>query len=237
MQKRIAIVAVWLAGLALSLAQPAVSKNVVFKPTFITGNDSFTAGTAFVCETVDGKQQLLLTAQHLFGTAGGFESEIPWDKLNDAVKLTVGVSMDNYEVSILSKRALLIQGAHALDDKTLANDIAAFVLDSNKSRPTLKLAKAEPKKGDRLWLYGRQRGADKLEFYPCKVVSSDSRELDYEFDSKNIKMAGTSGAPVLNADGEVVAINIGGSEQKGKLIGYGNPLLSIESHLEKALKN
>lgn len=238
MQKRITIVAVWLAGLALSLAQPAAPKNVVFKPTFITGYDSFTAGTAFVCETADGKQQLLLTAQHLLGTAGGFESEIPWDKLNDVVKLTAGISMDNYGVSISSKRALLIQGAHALDDKNLADDIAAFVLDSDKSRPTLKLAKVAPKNGDQLWLYGRQRGGDKLEFYPCKAVRSDSRELDYEFDSKSIKFPGTSGAPVLNSNGEVVAINIGGSEQKnGKLVGYGNPLLSIVSHLEKALKN
>lgn len=72
---------------------------------------------------------------------------------------------------------------------------------------------------------------------PCKTVGSSAQELDYEFDDKAIKLAGTSGAPVINSDGEVVAINIGGTEHKGKLVGYGNPMPSIVEHLEKSLRN
>lgn len=231
------IFAVWLGGLALSLAQPALPKNVIFKPTFITGRESFTAGTAFVCAAKDGKRQLLVTAHHIFGTAGGFESELAWDQLNEVIKLTVGISMDDSSVHITSKKALRIRDAHALDRTGLANDIAAFELNLQANQPVLRLAKTTPKVGDRLWLYGRQRGADKLELMPCKTVGSNTQELDYEFDDKTIKLAGTSGAPVVNSDGEVVAINIGGTEQKGKLIGYGNPMPSIVGHLEKSLEN
>jgi hypothetical protein len=231
------IFAVGFAALLDGHAQPAPATNTILKPTFITGRTSYTAGTAFLCESPDGKQQLVLTAHHLLGTAGGFESELAWDKLNETIKLTVGLSMDDASVHVASKHALLIQGAHALDRRGLANDLAAFQLDYDKSRSVLKLAKTAPKIGDRLWLYGRQRGSENLELMPCTAVTSSALELDYEFDNNAIKLAGTSGAPVLNADSQVVGINIGGSEQKGKLIGYGNPLPSIVAHLQKATAN
>lgn len=237
MRRTILIITAWFAVLAECSAQPTPPTNTVLKPTFITRRASYTAGTAFLCESPDGKRQLVLTAHHLLGSAGGFESELAWDKLNEVIKLTVGLSMDDSSIHVTSKRALLIQGAHALDRQGLANDIAAFELDYDKSRSVLRLAKTTPQIGDRLWLYGRQRGSESLELISCKVVASGAQELDYEFDISTIKLAGTSGAPVLNSDGQIVAINIGGAEQKGKLIGYGNPLPSIVTHLEKAVAN
>jgi trypsin-like peptidase len=231
------IFAAGFAALTTGRAQPAPATNTVVKPTFITGRESYTAGTAFLCESPDGKRQFMLTAHHLLGAAGGFESELAWDKLNEIIRLTVGLSMDDPAIHVTSKRALPIQGAHALDRGGLAYDLAAFELDYDRNRPVLKLAKTAPKTGDHLWLYGRQRGGEKLELLPCTVVASSALELDYEFDSRAIRLAGTSGAPVLNAEGQVVGINIGGGEQQGKLIGYANPLPSIVSHLQKATAN
>lgn len=232
-----AIILAWFSVVTASCAaDPAPSKNTVLKPTFITGKESFTAGTAFVCESPDGKKHFLLTAHHLFGSAGGFESELPWDKLNEVIKLTVSISMEDSSIHVLSKKALLIAGARALDNAGLANDIAAFELDYDKTRPALALAKIAPKVGERLWLYGRQRGSDRLELLACITTASNATELDYAFDNKTINLAGTSGAPVLNANAQVVAINIGGTEHNGKLIGYGNPTASIVAHLDRALK-
>jgi S1-C subfamily serine protease len=65
--------------------------------------------------------------------------------------------------------------------------------------------------------------------------SSDS-ELEYIFDDKKINLAGTSGAPVLNVAGEVVAINLGGGEEGGRFVGMGNPCNSISNLLKAAIK-
>lgn len=226
----------WLVLGATGIAQPVPAKNTVLKPTFITGYESFTAGTAFVCDLPDGKGRFLLTAHHLLGPAGGFETELPWNKLNEVIKLTVALSMDDPTVHIVSRKALQIPGARALDRSGWADDLAAFHIDSDKRSPALQLAKTMPKPGERLWLYARQRGSDKLALFPCTAATSNGRELHYTFSDRAIKLAGTSGAPVLNAEGLIVAINIGGGEENGRLIGYGNPAPSVVAHLERATK-
>lgn len=236
MRKIFLIFASWTVTLLICAAQPTPPKNCIFKPTFITGHESFTAGTAFVCVTPDGQAEVLLTAHHLLGSAGGFPAELEWDKINDFVRLTVGLSMDDPSIHIVSSSALRIPGAHALSKEGLANDIAAFKLDQDSTRAHLKLAITAPKSGDKLWLYGRQRGSDNLELMPCRARASTELELDYEFTSNDIKLPGTSGAPVLNDKGQVVAINIGGVEHEGKLVGYGNPLASIVAHLNEVGK-
>ena len=221
------------AGVAATRPNPPT--NTIFKPTFLTGFSSYTAGTAFVCEFPEG-QQLLLTAHHLLGSAGGFESELRWNELNQVIKLTVGISFHDTSVSLTSKRALLIDGARALDQRGLANDIAAFSVEPKSGQPTLKLAKQNPKVGDTVWLFGRQAGQSKTELLPTVVTSSVASELDYAFENKSVQLRGTSGAPVIDSEGAVVAINIGGTEHEGKLIGYGNPVASIRAHLARAIK-
>jgi hypothetical protein len=178
---------------------------------------------------------LLLTAQHLLGPAGGFPADLPWDSLNETIKVAKAVSMDDPGVSVTSKRAILIKGAHKLDKTGMANDIAVFELDSSNNLPALRLSQTSPASGDRVWLYGRQRNSQVVELFPATVVRSDSQELRFVFDLNDIRLPGTSGAPVLNSAGEVVAINIGGVERAGKLMGYGNPVLSVRNHLHEAL--
>jgi hypothetical protein len=197
---------------------------------------SFSAGTAFVCEYPDSSRQLLITAHHLFGPGGGLDSEIPWNQLNQVIKLTVGLSMHDASVHLVSKKALLIPGARPLDKKGLNDDIAAFELDYDKTRSTLKLSKDAPKVGERVWLYGRQIGSSFVELIPCTVINSSPKQLDYSVDRKPFELCATSGAPVLNAEGQVVAVNIGGRQDGEKFVGLGNPSTSVLAHLEGALK-
>lgn len=68
------------------------------------------------------------------------------------------------------------------------------------------------------------------------VRKSTESEFEYAFEEKQINLAGTSGAPVLNTFGEVVALNIGGGEEAGRYWGMGNPCDSISSLLKAALK-
>lgn len=216
-------------------AEPVPPKNVVYKPTFKTEGHDFTAGTAFLCQYPGKNTAVLMTAQHLLGPAGGFPSNVPWDALNQTIKKTTGVSMDDPSVIINCKQAILLEGAHALDKTGMENDIAVF--ESDATIPTaLKLAEISPAVGDRVWLYGRERGGNTLKLFPGTVLKSNRKELDFVFDQNDIRLPGTSGAPVLNASGEVVAINIGGNNRSEKLVGYGNPVSSIRNHLQKALK-
>jgi hypothetical protein len=227
-----------LIGLGARLyADPVPVKNVVFKPTFETASKPYPAGTAFLCEYPGRKSIVLMTAHHLFGPAGGFPAEIPWDHLNEAIKQTTAVSVDDPGVRVSSKRAILIEGAHASDKTEMQNDIAIFELDSTNVMSALRLAEKSPAPGDRVWLYARQRGGTALELLPAMVVSSTRRELLFGFDQADVHLAGTSGAPVLDADGEVVAINLGGYARGGRRMGFGNPMLSIRYHLQKALKD
>lgn len=233
--RTIALILILLAAPRAGSCQPTPPQNTVFIPTFITGYDSYTAGTAFVCESPNGEKSLLLTAHHLLGSAGGFPTELNWDQLNRTIKMTVGLSMDDSSTHVFSKRAILIQGARALDKAGFAEDLAAFELAPDKARPTLKLATQSPKVGDKVWLLGRLPGSSKLELVLGTVRSSTPKELRYEFDRGGIKLTGTSGAPVLNASGDVVAVNIGGGQREGKVVGIGNPLPSITALLTKAL--
>ncbi|HEY1111198.1 MAG TPA: hypothetical protein VGE76_21255 [Opitutaceae bacterium] len=62
---------------------------------------------------------------------------------------------------------------------------------------------------------------------------ADAKDINYVFQKADMKLGGTSGAPVLSESGEVVAINLGGGPDKGRLVGIGNPAASILAELSK----
>jgi len=213
-------------------ADPSPPTNTVFRPTFATKEGPVLAGTAFVCEWPDGGSHLLLTVHHLFGPLGGMEKEVPWDRLHEVVSRVTAQSMHDPSYKITSRKVLRIPGAKALDDAGWEHDIAAFELEPNKARPVLKLARTQPKVGDRVWLFGQLPDSDVTKLYSATVVASDEKRLDYGFDQRAVRFRGTSGAPILDAKGDVVAVNVGGGVEDGKSIGIGNPTPSVIAHLK-----
>jgi hypothetical protein len=118
-------------------------------------------------------------------------------------------------------------------------DVAAFPLDTAKApiHPVrLKLAAAAPKVGDSVWLLAQvPEGAPPSQLLHHAVVrSSTDQALQYAFDNVGLNLQGTSGAPVVNAAGEVVGTNLGGGTLPGKLIGVGNSLASLRALLNAA---
>ena len=224
-----------LAGAAIGRASPTPPTNTVCRPTFTTAAGPFSAGTAFVCDYPEGKVQLLLTAQHLFGPAGGLPAAIPWNEMSAKISKADAVCIDNSAVHLVSTNTVPIEGAHGLDNRGLRNDLAVFTLPESKDRQALKLAAGAPRVGDPVWLYACQAEGKQVELIQASVALSTDQELDYSFTNTTIKLHGTSGAPVLDADGNVVALNIGSTLRRGKLVGYGNPVSSIREHLDKAL--
>src|SRR5436190_8950723 len=224
-----------LAAIAVSSAhaQPKVPDHVVLKPTFMTGYDSFSGGTAFLCTVPEMDGILILTAHHLFGSACGLDREYTWQELPKTFVPTTCLSMTDPTHYITSTKPLTIPGAHALDKSGYHNDLAGYRLLPAQSVPSLKLATARPAVGTTVFLHARQRGKQTLDMFKAIVRKSTDTEFEYVYDTR-LNLAGTSGAPVLNTFGEVVAVNIGGSEEAGKQWGMGNPCTSIIRLLKSA---
>src|SRR5712691_5672937 len=60
---------------------PVPPAHVVLKPTFMSGHESFSGGTAFLCTVPGVEGTFLLTAQHLFGPACGLKRELSWQEV------------------------------------------------------------------------------------------------------------------------------------------------------------
>lgn len=215
---------------------PTVPQDVVLKPTFMTGFDSFSGGTAFLC-TIPGLQEtFLLTAQHLFGPACGLKRQFTWQEVPKTFVVVTALSITDPIHFISSSNCVAIPGARALDNRGYDKDLAAYRISSEPKPASLRLASNRPKVGETVFLYGRQRGKTTLDMLRAVVRKSTDSELEYVFDDKQINLAGTSGAPVVNVSGEVVALNIGGGEEEGRLMGMGNPCNSIANLLKLAVK-
>jgi len=105
---------------------PKVPDHVVLKPTFMTGYDSFSGGTAFVCQVPDFDGMLILTAHHLFGSACGLAREFTWQELPKTFVAVTGLSMSDPTRYVTSVKPLTIPGAHGLDGSGYHNDLAGY---------------------------------------------------------------------------------------------------------------
>ncbi len=224
------------AVVAADAQAPTVPEHVVLKPTFMTGYDSFSGGTAFLCNIPGVEGTFLLTAQHLFGPACGLKRQFSWREIRNTFLVVTGLSITEPRHFVTCSNCVAIPGARALDNRGYDKDLAAYRLSSDQKPASLRLAATRPKVGETVFLHARQRGKTSLDMLRAVVRKSTDSEFEYAFEEKQINLAGTSGAPVLNAAGEVVALNIGGAEEAGRFWGMGNPCDSISSLLKAALK-
>ena len=217
---------------ALLGATPTPPADVVFKPTFLTGYSSLTAGTGFVARLKDN--HVFLTAHHLFGPAAGLERDLTPAEAKDFASGLAACSMNHLSKLLTSSEMILIPSAKAFEQNDAGHDVAAFRLADYKG-PALLVANAAPKKGDKVYLLARPRGEEQLRLISGFISRVGPNLLEYLYDETGMNFAGTSGAPVLNESGEVVGINLGGGELRGKEFGFGNPVTSFAALVSAAL--
>jgi hypothetical protein len=214
---------------------------VVFRPTFTTDRGKVTAGTAFAIQIPECDEAVLLTALHLFGPAGGLIEDIPPEMLGGAVRsIALEGCFNPDRKADFAAQTLTIQHSQPHPHRSPAGDIAAFRIPAPTPLHPLKLAPSLPAVGERVFLAAQVLiGASEEErIHPAVVLDVAHVKMGfvYEFDNSNIHIAATSGAPVLNQMGEVVAINLGGGQLKGRSLGFGNPVTGFRPHLQKAVK-
>ncbi|WP_299407665.1 serine protease [Acaryochloris sp. IP29b_bin.148] len=197
------------------------------RPSFKGPDGQFGAGTAFVVS--QDNAVFLLTAHHLFGPAGGLDREYTWSEMP-----TFSASGENplSKVSVVAGQALPVKGARGMQGTQVNADLAIFPVQSNSQVHAMSLATALPQVSDEVWLIGEVIGSS--EYKHKAVVDQVSKEgIYYRFDNK-IELRATSGAPIVDKKGQVVAMNLGGGEYQGAVMGIGNPAPVINCHLQAA---
>lgn len=204
-------------GSGAALADPPKGvAGALCRPTFELKDQPLSAGTAFLMETGVEKQPLVLvTAHHLLGPMGGLPAEIAWNDVPEAVKRATCQSITVPAQTWIGK-PLAVPGAASFNNQTSdgLRDIALLALQGKSSASPLKLAAAQPKVGDAVWLVAQLvSGAprDKL-LFKARVVRVQDLAINYLVDDPagTFELRATSGAPVVNERGEVVAVNIAG---------------------------
>jgi len=201
---------------------PTAATAVICRPTFSVDGQPLEAGTAFLLSTPTGPA--LVTAQHLFGPAGGLDTDIAWSQMPARVSGAACRTLSGDAIWTAGK-PYAIEGAAPSAPTGPVRDMAAFAIDLNGQAAPAPLtpAKGRPARGDKVWLVAQVvAGAPRTTLLHSAVVEGfEGDALVYVFDNPALELRATSGAPVVNAKGELVAINLGGGQQDGKLLGFG----------------
>jgi len=234
---------------------PSLNNYSLLRPVFTFGSHEFEAGAAFLAQSCKGKSDdgesdnekpqngiiYLLTAHHLFGFAGGLRKNYHWYDLKSDPPSVHAATIDKPSKTISSIAFTPLPGAKGLWAGDASKDIAAFLVQSNKEFNPLPLANITPQKGETVWLYSQLKsqlnsqskyGADNAPLlHQAIIIDSTEKALVYRFFNK-INLRRTSGSPLLNQQGEVVGLHVGGGFVPF-IADYGiaNPIVAINKML------
>jgi len=212
-------------------APPSVA-NAILRPTFTVDGQPLEAGTAFLVQPPGGPV-LLVTAHHLFGPDGGYARDLRWDELPKHVSAVHATSVEDPSITVDGKEPLAIDGAATYNGNPAGGDVAAFRIADPGKATVLQLAATQPKPGDRIYLLA-EVGSDKLLRHAATVGQVGPQHVTYRYDDA-VELRATSGAPLVDGENHVVAINIGGGGEGGRPFGFGNPVHAFGPRLAKGL--
>lgn len=192
----------------IAIAVTTAAKSVC-RPTFKVDAESYSAGTAFL---VSSTQPLLLTAHHLFGPDGGLSKPVTWRDMPAHAQI-VGCKPIGAGRPVSGETAIAIPGAHPMDpaDQSGAiNDVAVFrTSPESGATPSLALAVSPPKEGDQVFLIAEAQGSNSP-VHSARVLGLQNGAMLFAYDDAKLELQATSGAPIVNMDGKVVGLNLGG---------------------------
>ncbi|SCY37792.1 trypsin-like peptidase domain-containing protein [Desulfoluna spongiiphila] len=179
---------------------------------------------------------MLVTAHHLFGPAGGFEQTYPWDEVPGLIRKVSARSIGASFLQVETSDVLPIFGAHAFDEHGAGHDLAVFPLtDDAPEVPVLPLAERLPRRLEKIWMLAHvlNRNPEK-KLYPACVVAVNEHSITYVFEDSTLDLTATSGAPMLNGKGEIMAMNVAGVNTKVKLLVIGTPATTIRALIKQS---
>jgi hypothetical protein len=131
---------------------------------------------------------------------------------------------------------LVLPNARTNDEEPFSNrDIAAFWVKDPKLLHPAPLAPQLPAKGDPVWLAARSNDNSNNNLFKATVVEITDRSLVFKYENPGDKPKYSSGAPMVNKDGEIVGIIVGGGEFRNQKLGHANHVGNIRRHLDEAV--
>ena len=219
------------------------STDAIFKPMFTTPQGPLNAGTAFVARFDHCDAPVLLTAIHLFGPSGGLPQAMTADDVRHGVSQAELTGFGrNAKHMLFEVDSLTPENATPCctsDRMVGVGDVAAFTAPARLKPIALTMALNDVVAGDRVTLLAPLAGAaDAGLRHDAVVVGMHDGFLLYKFDDPNIQLRATSGAPVVDSAGRVVAINLTGGhlakDDPAAMIGGGNPVTAWRGAVEAA---
>lgn len=226
---------------------PVAPARFVVRPIFTAGYDSVIGGYAFAVKTAQQSRPILLTALHVMdelikmkGIDCSVDNENYSGKELPAVVTEVGlydVFATKWMMAPLGNAGpmLVLPGARSGDEEPFSDrDIAAFYIESGADIAPVLLAETAPGVGEPVWLVAQEPEGTACRLFGAVVVEQTDRSLVFKFEDFEGELKYTSGAPLVNRNGEVVGINVGGGKLKNQKVGHANHSANIRRHLSNA---
>lgn len=222
-------------GSSLALASGRDYSASVFEPRWATDTGTIQAGKAFAVNLDGCLNPLLVSALHLFGPSGGLPQQIEAVDLKKRV-LQIELRSIAKPANTISFKAISVTPDGAVVGKmpmTGIGDFASFSAPQSMRRFALNVVTSLPAIGQRLLVVTSVLGSAGPFVFEAEVRGFQDGYLVYQFITPGFKVQATSGAPVLNLEGQVVAINLrGGTGRNGETFGSANPAAAWASALK-----
>jgi len=195
------------------------------------------AGTASVVHLKGQTQSYIVSARHLLGPMGGFPTQTAAKDVPSVVKtITIDAFSGghrHYDVT-----GLLVPANHLkADGGDPVDDMAVYLNHDNSPQDqALPLADHLPAENDPVWVIAHVRGGvpEGQVIQPGKFIELKDGWIIFQFDNDNIISNGASGAPVLDAQGEVIGVYSGHSTNDGHKFGWVIPATMIANIIQQA---
>ncbi len=224
-----------------SFTAPSVPDACLFRPTFETDLGSVTAGTAFPVLLSSSQGHVLVSALHLLGPSGGLSEDIPPEKVRTSVDSIVLSDLFE-EGQLLEFKANVIEILETapMGEVSKYGDVVVFSLPNEVDVNPFEFASSLPKINDPVWLAAQLvDGAPESKKLHRGIFLGVDEEQDLivRFDNPKLELRATSGAPIVDSNGKVIAINLGGWTDAGIVYGVGNPITRFLRALDTAIQN
>ena len=219
---------------------PQVENGFVVRPEFCFAGKSVFGGHGFVVNTSKGL--IFLTALHVLDEVikksnidASVENNQYTGKELPQVINTVNlydVMEDKwmfYDIGLCGEMMVLPDARVGEIEPISYRDISAFTLKESINIRAGTLAMNCPDIGEPIWLVSKM--SDRSRSREAVVVDKTAHSFVFRYESNEPLPKYCSGAPLLNKNGQVVAINVGGGFFKNQRFGHANHVGNIRQHL------